>query len=241
MHKPKMVFFDYGRTILREPNYSNLRGTEALMGYATSNPHNWSPKQVNDFATCLWQRVCAPAKALGYELPNSRFSRLLYSLLQIEFCLSPSEQEQIFWDNVSPGAVTPRIATLLKYLNKNGIRTGVISNISFSGESLKCRIQRLLPDNAFEFFIASSEYLVRKPHPLIFTLALGKAGLTAEEVWHCGDDPVKDVAGAAAAGIFPVWYRGPAPAAPPDAPKCPHLAIGDWSELIDTLQELEPN
>lgn len=244
MYKPKMVFFDYGRTILRESGYDNLRGTQVLMEYATSNPYNWSPKQVNDFAACLWQRVCAPARALGYELPNSRFCKLLYSLLQIEFCLTPSQQEQIFWDNVSPGAVTPHITNLLEYLSKNGIRTGVISNLSFSGESLQSRVKQLLPNSAFEFFIASSDYLMRKPHPLIFTLALAKAGLTAGEVWHCGDDPVKDVAGAAAAGIFPIWYKS-SPydeplGLPRKPPKCPHLAIEDWSELIDALQRLEP-
>jgi len=34
MVKPKMILFDYGHTLLYEPENSNLRGTEAVMRYA---------------------------------------------------------------------------------------------------------------------------------------------------------------------------------------------------------------
>lgn len=56
---------------MSEPGYDTLRGTEALMEYAIRNPHNWRPKQVNDFAACLWQGVCAPVREMDCELPNT--------------------------------------------------------------------------------------------------------------------------------------------------------------------------
>lgn len=70
------------------------------------------------------------------------------------------------------------------------------------------RINKLLPDNHFEFIIATSEYMFRKPNKRIFELALEKADLKPEEVWYVGDQIKADVEGAKNAGIFPVWYTG---------------------------------
>lgn len=55
----------------------------------------------------------------------------------------------------------------------------------------------------------------------------------------------KDVEGAASVGIFPVWYEDgnvEYPWRDEDAgalPKCEHLHIHDWLELIDVLKTLE--
>lgn len=243
MKKPGMILFDYGCTLLYEPDYSSLRGTEAVMQYAVKNPRGLTPQEVNGFAARLWEAVIGPVREAGFDLHNWAFQRLLYESLQIEFSLFPAEVERVFWENATPGAKTEHIEELLAYLEGCGIRTGVVSNISFSGHALKERIDRLLPMNRFEFIVASSEYMVRKPNPLIFQLALSKAGLPAGEVWYCGDDGQKDILGAHGAGIFPCWYCGPLPegdcAAPPEKePMCEHLRIGDWRELIAALKKL---
>jgi putative hydrolase of the HAD superfamily len=46
--KPKMILFDYGHTLLYEPNFSLLRGNEALFEYIKNNKNGLTPKQVND-------------------------------------------------------------------------------------------------------------------------------------------------------------------------------------------------
>jgi putative hydrolase of the HAD superfamily len=38
--------------------------------------------------------------------------------------------------------------------------------MGWSGKALEARIDRLLPENRFEFVIASSEYMIRKLNPL---------------------------------------------------------------------------
>lgn len=55
----------------------------------------------------------------------------------LEFDLSFDELETIFWDNASPCTLTPYIEDLLQYLPEANIRTAVVSNISYSGNSLK--------------------------------------------------------------------------------------------------------
>ena len=231
-----MILFDYGDTLLCEPGFDTLRGNEALMKYAVSNPQKLSAKQVNDFSGYLWEEFCGPIREIGAEFHNLNFQKLLYETLQLEFSVGNEELELIFWDNMSPGAKVPHVEEMLDYLREKNYRTGVISNIGFSGKALENRIGRLLPKHNFEFIIASSEYMVRKPNPLIFKLALSKADLTADEVWYCGNKPEFDVIGAHNAGIFPVWYRNDETDKPPC---CELLRIDDWLEFIDILEELK--
>ncbi|GHV06070.1 haloacid dehalogenase [Clostridia bacterium] len=241
MTTPKMILFDYGHTLLYEPEQSILRGTEAIMQYALKNPRNLSPKHVNDFAAELHSKTHFLGRAMEMEVPNLCFQRLLYEYLGIEFSISLEEQEQIFFDSCSCGAKMPYVEKTLVYLKAQGIRMGVISNFSISETALKRRIKELLPQSDFEFIIASSAYGIRKPSPVLFELALNKADLLPSDVWYCGDSAKADVDAAAAVGIFPVWYTGEAVETSPwtaneGEPTCEHLHIYDWRELIEILE-----
>ena len=127
------------------------------------------------------------------------------------------------------------IDVLLDWLWEHGIRTGVISNISFNEHTLRRRIESFLPGHHFEFIVASSEYVFRKPSHWIFELALRKAGLPANEVWYCGDNDACDVKGALAAGMQPVWY---APGVQGSASSPGAICCRDWRELIPVLERL---
>ena len=127
------------------------------------------------------------------------------------------------------------IASFLESLHQNNIRTGVLSNISYAGTVVQDRINRLLPNHHFEFIIATSEYMYRKPHKRIFDLILSKSGLSADEVWYIGDQYECDIAGAKSAGIFPVWYLGAIDM--PYEDKEDVLKIADWKELQTMLAQ----
>ena len=80
--------------------------------------------------------------------------------------------------------------------------------------------------------------MLRKPQPMLFELALRKAGLTASEVWFCGDNPQADIEGAAAAGMFPVWFDSDVDdreGGDKPAPRCACLHIRRWAELTARL------
>jgi len=244
MIAPKMILFDYGNTLLCEPGYDLLRGNEAVFQCVKSNKNRLTAKQINDFSQQLFSGIGA-ARDVGLELHERQFQRFLYEYLEIELSVSLAEAEKIFWDATSPGALMPNADKMIDSINARGIRSGVISNIGFSGAALTERINRLLPRSKFEFIMASSEYMFRKPHPMLFGLALKKAGLAAKDVWFCGDNIEADVEGAASAGIFPVWYEDMAMENPwpnkykreyPHGPLCGHLHIHDWTELIAVLE-----
>lgn len=243
MKQPKMIMFDYGQTLIAEGTFNGEAGTRAVLKYAKSNPYQISAKELQNFAKTLNRDIGRfdpdVRKAPFIEVHNHLFQNYLYEYYDIEIDLSPEEMEKVFWDNAAERKPTKNIEVLLKYLKEQEIRTAVISNISFSGKSLTDRIQTLIPENNFEFILATSEYVFRKPHGRIFELALRKAKLDARDVWYCGDNPYFDVEGASKSGLTPVWYCGAIEQDNRVQPEVDCLTIHDWSELLEKLQAKE--
>ncbi|MDE6847328.1 MAG: HAD family hydrolase [Lachnospiraceae bacterium] len=244
MQKPQMIIFDYGHTLLYEPGFNAMRCEEAAYPYIVKNPMNLTTEQIYGEVQKMFRHFNEQRKK-GIEIHEWQFMRLVYEHLGIQFSISYEELEEIEWCAASEGAVMPYAEQMLNYLNENGIRTAVISNIGWSGQALTNRINRLLPDNRFEFVIASSEYAIRKPDKMLFEVALRKAGLRPEQVWYCGDSIENDVIGAHGAGIYPVLYEGDTP---DEVNPFLHqndgievdfdyLHIHDWREMVEILEE----
>ncbi len=244
MTKPEMIIFDCGHTILHEPNHNAENGNKAIFKYIKDNPDNISFETFNK--TCLEMFAEVKAERGTLEIHEHHFLRFLYDYLNITLSISIDEAERIIWNGISEGAVMPYVSEMLDYLNKNGIRTAVISNICFSGAALAERINRLLPNNKFEFVLASSEYVFKKPHPLMFVIALNKAGLSADKVWFCGDSIYCDINGAHRVGMFPVLYEGSTTEENSSVRDntdmeitFDHLHIHHWSELVKALEQIK--
>lgn len=242
MDKPKMIMFDYGQTLISEGIFDGEAGTRAVLKHAKRNPSQISARDLQEFAKTLNREIGRydpdPSKAPYIEVHNHIFHNYLYEYYDIELDLTTEETERIFWDHAADGKVTGNMELLLEYLKEQKIRTAVISNISFSGQALKERIHRMLPGNEFEFILATSEYVFRKPHSRIFELALRKAGLRPQEVWYCGDNAYYDVEGASRIGILPIWYRGALQEHNRLQPQTDCITISDWMELVELIDRL---
>ncbi|MEI6579623.1 MAG: HAD family hydrolase [Eubacteriales bacterium] len=244
MTYPKMIIFDYGHTLLCEPGWDPARGNAALMKYVVKNEKHCTVEDVVKHAEIIFNQHISSLREFGYEISGQVGDKFLYEYLGIEFSLTPLEMETEFWNGASMGAVMPNADKMLDYVNEKGIRSAVISNLLWSGEALAERLNRLLPNNRFEFVITSSDYMFRKPNRLLFELALRKTGLDAADVWYCGDNPQADVEGAAQVGIFPVWYDNALECEYRDKskeplPKCEYLLIHEWDEMIEVLDGLK--
>ena len=198
------------------------------------NPNNVTAEEVQQFANSLNEEMGRFDKLTSIEIHNIPFQNYLYEYFGFEQLCTPLEMETVYWDNAAPGRPTENIELLLNYLNDTDIRTAVISNMPLSGEALSNRINSLLPNNYFEFIIASSEYVFKKPHKRIFEIAVRKANLDFEDIWFCGDSIEFDIEGARMSDIAPVWYKG---AIDSDGviPRCNCIEVADWIELIDIL------
>ena len=175
----------------------------------------------------------------GYEISGQIANKALYDYLGIEFSHTSTEMETVFWDSASIGTIMPDADKMLDSINEKGIRTAVISNLWWSGETLTKRLNRLLPNNKFEFVMTSSDYFIRKPNSILFEIALKKAGLSADKVWFCGDSVYADVNGAHSVGMFPVLYDGSTDEENPFAHQndgteidFEYLHIHDWREMV---------
>lgn len=238
MRKPKMILFDYGQTLVNEAYFDGVKGTEEVLKYATRNKYNKSAEEVQVYANHLNQELgrFEPGR-MHVEVPNYMFTRYLYESQGIELSITGEEIDRVFWDAAAPGKPTEGIEEFLAFLRENQVRTGVISNISYCGKVVAERINSCIPESDFEFIIATSEYVYRKPNKHIFELALEKAELQPEDVWYIGDNYQCDIEGARKAGLFPVWYIGAINRK--DVPEEKVFSVKKWAELMEFWKTLD--
>lgn len=241
MRLPQMVLFDYGQTLVNQQKYDSVRGTAEVLKYAVRNKYNLTAEQVQREVESINRDLGRLDPAMRHlflvEVPDSMFNAYIYEAQGIEIPLPPEEIGRIFWDAAAPGVPTQGMADFLGFLKRKGIRTGVVSNIGHSGQVVADRINRLLPENEFEFIITSSNYVFRKPHRRIFQLALEKADLPAEKVWYIGDEYECDIKGAQGAGITPIWYIGAIDL--PYEEQAGICTVREWTELEDKMKGME--
>lgn len=233
-----MIVFDYGQTLANARKFDGVKGTKAVLQYATTNKYGYTAEEVlaaaNETNKAVGRFHSSGRDVMTVEIPNHMFTAYLYQSLGIELSLTPQEIDRVFWNEAGPAVPTNGVEDFLDFLKSENIRTGVISNISFCGEIVAERINNLLPNNNFEFIIASSEYMFRKPHRRIFDLALEKAGLDSNDVWNIGDNYDCDILGSKAAGLFPVWYLGATERITDQDDTVLH--INHWKELEDVIR-----
>lgn len=130
MKTPKMILFDFGQTLAAQQKFDGVKGTEAVLQYATKNKYHLTAEQVQAKANEINQELGRfdPEKRHLFEIevPNIMFAPYLYESLGIEIGLSSSEIDTVFWNAASPEAPTEGIKDFLVYLKEKGIRTGVI-------------------------------------------------------------------------------------------------------------------
>lgn len=242
MKKPEMILFDYGHTLAWEPEQDYLRGHRRALELAVENPMGIMPEGLNELSSEIYTELFSQLRPLNLETDGLKLDACIYDRLALKFDRPLPEVELERWRATEPIFPMEGIRDFLSLCAEMEIRMAVISNLSFSGASLVSRIAEILPEHRFEFILASSESVFRKPSRRIFERALGLAALDAEDCWFIGDDVVCDVEGAAAAGIFPVWYRSPLrctykkPAG--HAPRCEHLLVESWAELSAIVRRL---
>ncbi|OAI42977.1 hypothetical protein AYO41_03070 [Verrucomicrobia bacterium SCGC AG-212-E04] len=90
------------------------------------------------------------------------------------------------------------MAEVLQNLRARGLGLGVISNFD---RRLFANLEDVGLTSCFDHITISSEVGADKPHARIFERALAAFEVAPHEALHVGDDPVRDWAGAEAAGL----------------------------------------
>lgn len=243
MKKPEMILFDYGGTLMYEPDFCPSAGNMPLYPYISENPHNISPEELSDYMICLFDEIRRLRGEL-IEIHEHLFLRYVLEHFNMKLSIPFEQAEHIIMNGISQAVETPHAGEMLSVLNEMGIRTGVVSNLCWSGNALAHRLNKAFPENKFEFIMTTSEYIFRKPDIHIFDLAVRKSGLPLDKIWFCGNDIEIDVFGSYNAGLFPVFYDD---RSVPDKTHekndllsidFPHIHLEDWFSLVDCLKGL---
>ena len=255
---PEAILFDFGDTLMEIDGPHRRRGIDALLSYAVNlEPAPGDPAarktspavapgrealidQLAEFGQGLDKRFETLCARHNLEYRQTDFHRLLYGKFGIEFSIDQDELEQRYWDaslTMRPEAGLP---PLLDELSRRGIRMAVISNTTYRAPVLQRELERHRLMHHFEFVMASADFGIRKPDPLLFEIALQRMHLPPASAWYAGNMTTVDCTGAAAAGLRPLWYASPdlkAGRYDSERPKLPadSLLIPHWTALQHAL------
>ena len=96
MIKPKMILFDYGGTLMYEPDFEPANGNKAIYPYISENPHNVSFDEFSEFLLRFFDEI----RALRGELIEIHEHTFLQNVLEhfdMKLSVSIADAEWIIW------------------------------------------------------------------------------------------------------------------------------------------------
>ena len=227
MRKPLGVIFDLDGTVMDERGFDALAGDARLLEFAT-NHRGLTAEDIQRFADKLNEDVEKLKLEQMVEFCCQSFQRVLFERLGVSFSIGYPEMEREFWNAAVIHSPSDGIANVLDFLAANKIKTGMVSNTSFSGSVLLEDLARFDLARRFSFVMSSADYGFRKPSRRLFEIAVKKTGVDREDIWFAGDRLDMDVSGALKTGLFPVWYN---PQNRPNTAGYSCLEVKDWYEF----------
>ena len=182
--------------------------SEPVLANAEAKFHEWIERTCPGIAHALsYDALVAHRRAYCATIPEVRHDVTRVRLLWLESLLREWGYEaelaqvglQVFLEHRSTVTLFDDVPRVLDALGRR-CTIGVITNGNAD-------VQRIGIGHHFDFVATPAEAGAAKPDSAIFKLALDACGMAPERVVHVGDDPVRDVAGAAAAGLRTVWMN----------------------------------
>jgi len=232
LNKPKAIVFDYGGTLVKSHYFDGLKGTKEVLKYA-NNPFNVSAETVQTYAETVLQDIGAFNPSMIMQVNGQALTRLIHSVHGISFTKTFEELDSIFLDAAEGHSLMDGMIELLDFLKSQHVRLAVLSNTGFMEESHRQQLRKYGIEEYFEFFIATSDYMIRKPDKRIFDVALSKLRLNSDEVWYIGNKFEFDIQGAYNAHIYPVWINEERNQA---LNSIEHLDVSTYYELLEVLK-----
>jgi 2-haloacid dehalogenase len=142
------------------------------------------------------------------------------------------EAYHVYWDAFLKNAVLfDGVQSFLKTFS----RTPIVLVTDLTADIQHRKVTAFGLSSAVKFLVTSEEAGGEKPGALPFRLALEKLGLATQDVCMIGDDFDKDIAGAAALGIFPIWFN-PSGKLPPAGQRPVHHQAVSFDRIQEFLQ-----
>lgn len=249
-----MLLCDMGDTLIRWSGYDREKGLRSLRRYC-DKPQRFDLAALVDRGIALDGELENRADTSLLEFREIDFLRTIFGTIGIILEGHDDEIEARYWSEALEFEPEPGVTAALERIAASGVRLGVISNTIFGPRAIE---EELARHGLLRFFerpiLTSARYGTRKPHPLLFEVALGMFGVAAKEAWYIGNSRYHDVGGAAAAGLTAVWYNtgGPGAGLPDEAPlgqpggpvqsstsgAVPDYEVASWTACADLIESL---
>ncbi len=231
----RAIFLDAGNTLIF-PRVEELAQDLTAQGYPASAEDFFAAERVGKRKLDEWLWPQIERGQVPRTIDHYYWGEYLRALM--ERIRPPEAERERLMRRVAEGfrdiqlwsRVLPETPPFLDSLRRQGYFLGVISN---SVGTMEEQLGRLDLARRFDTILDSAVVGVEKPHPEIFKIALGRAGVRASEAVFVGDTYPTDIGGAQLAGLRGVLMDrvGAYPHA-----KCPR--IGSLPELLQTLETL---
>lgn len=223
MREPTAVIFDLDDTLYPERRF-------ALSGYAA-------------VAAAVARETGMPSDVL-YRFLVRRFRQHgregLLQALCAGFALPPADVPRLveIIRTHAPRLRLPRLSRqVLEALRARGHRLALLTNGLPSTQRAKVAALAIAP--LLDAVVCAQEHAPDgKPARVCFASALTRLGVDAGSAVFVGDHPEKDIAGAAAAGLHPIWLPGRRPGPTPPTAEAVAASLADVPALVArALQE----
>lgn len=228
MSAPSGILFDYGGTLVEEVQFDARAGVEFLLAHVTDRARSLGVADVLARVERVAREVSARRDAFQIEAPWRALTRLVYDYFGVAFDQPLCDLEIAFWDATVTTRPMPGARAVLAALEELGIPLGVVSNSSFGGAVIRHELAKHDLAAPLAVVVASADYAMRKPNPLLFETAASLLDVPPGEIWFVGDRLDTDVAGARSAGMVSVWLRPPNDERNEES----DLIVSSWSELL---------
>ena len=238
----KGILFDLGETLLHYGDFDIPHffraGAELAHQYVASLGQPVPPFETyyrKQFRAIKWRYALSRLTGIEFDSVKvmARTSRKMGQHLTPEQC---DELTWLWYRPLSEHAVLEDgVRDLLREFMAEGLALGVISNTFVPGRLLDRHLENVGLLDLLAHRTYSADVGRRKPRRSIFTHALAKAGLSAEQTIFVGDLPWADIHGANRAGLISVlrdpsgrharsWFK-------------PRHRIGHITELREVLSQ----
>jgi putative hydrolase of the HAD superfamily len=234
MRKPKGVIFDLGGTILFLESVNAINGSRKQLEFL-DNDADITVEEFQSKIEEINNDVFRLQDETHIQVRIQETYRLVFETLGLSSSIDYSEMTRIFWNAAVKYRPNDGIYDVLDTLDKYGIKTGILSNASFTGDVLTEELEKHNLAHRFSFLISTADYGIRKPDKRIFDVAIKKIGLAPEDIWFVGDKVDYDIKGAINAGLFPVLYNWRNESMEIDSE---HLIVKGWYEFRDEIESL---
>lgn len=203
--KPKMIYFDYGNTLVYEKVNQNM---ESLRGVYNSiiNKEEIDLKEFYKNFQMEKEIFKENHHPFDKEFKYTDLFQRVFDRFQAKSQLNFEEISKIYFDDYAPGFPMEGAKELLEFLEEEKIGYGVISNLSWSSEVLRNRLEKMFKRHMGPV-LTTGDYIFRKPDKEIFKIAADMSGFKPKEIWYVGDNPLCDVYGSNIAGMTPVYFK----------------------------------